>query len=91
VGRCRWGFGLPILAKKIGSDCPYAAVRSQYWINERADIFPTEFSYGAFADAQADARPKREGSCFFGIKGKKKLTCCSPKKVRQSDITDFVF
>ena len=82
------GVWAPILAKEMGVGLPMAPVRSQYWITERADIFPTDSPMVLLPDAQAYARPEG-GSLLFGIRESKSLVT-SPKEVPK-DITDFVF
>ena len=82
------GVWAPILAKEMGAGLPMAPVRSQYWITERADIFPTDSPMVLLPDAQAYARPEG-GSLLFGIRERKSLVA-SPKEV-PNDITDFVF
>lgn len=82
------GVWAPILAQAVGSGLPMAPVRSQYWITERADIFPVDSPMVLLPDAQAYARPEG-GSLLFGIRESKSLVA-SPKKVPR-DISDFVF
>lgn len=82
------GVWAPILAKEIGAGLPMAPVRSQYWITERAEIFPVDSPMVLLPDAQAYARPEG-GSLLFGIRESRSLVE-SPKKVPR-DITDFVF
>ncbi|RAJ11399.1 NAD(P)/FAD-dependent oxidoreductase [Arenibacter echinorum] len=82
------GVWAPILAKEMGVGLPMAPVRSQYWITERADIFPTNSPMVLLPDAQAYARPEG-GSLLFGIREKKSLVA-SPQDVPK-DIADFVF
>ncbi|WP_420322050.1 NAD(P)/FAD-dependent oxidoreductase [Flagellimonas sp.] len=82
------GVWAPILAEEVGVGLPMAPVRSQYWITERADIFPVESPMVLLPDAQAYARPEG-GSLLFGIRESNSLVA-SPKNV-PNDITDFVF
>ncbi len=82
------GIWAPILAKEIGAGLPMAPVRSQYWITERADIFPVDSPMVLLPDAQAYTRPEG-GSLLFGIRESKSLVA-SPKDVPK-DISDFVF
>lgn len=82
------GVWSPILAKEAGVNIPMAPVRSQYWITERADIFPVDSPMVLLPDAQAYARPEA-GSLLFGIRERNSLVA-SPKKV-PNDISDFVF
>lgn len=82
------GVWAPILAKEAGAGIPMAPVRSQYWITEKADIFPVDSPMVLIPDAQAYARPEG-GSLLFGIRESNSLVT-SPKKVPK-DITDFVF
>lgn len=82
------GVWAPIRALEMGVGLPMAPVRSQYWITERANIFPSDSPMVLLPDAQAYARPEG-GSLLFGIRERKPLVT-SPKKVPK-DITDFVF
>ncbi|MCK0190045.1 FAD-binding oxidoreductase [Arenibacter sp. F20364] len=82
------GVWAPIFAMEMGVGLPMAPVRSQYWITERADIFPLDSPMVLLPDAQAYVRPEG-GGLLFGIREKKSLVT-SPKMVPK-DITDFVF
>ena len=82
------GVWAPILAMEMGAGLPMAPVRSQYWITERAEIFPSDSPMVLLPDAQAYARPEG-GSLLFGIREKNSLVV-SPKEV-PNDINDFVF
>ncbi|PXX25991.1 FAD-binding oxidoreductase [Arenibacter sp. ARW7G5Y1] len=82
------GVWAPLLAKEMGVGLPMAPVRSQYWITERADIFPANSPMVLLPDAQAYARPEG-GGLLFGIREGKSLVA-SPKDVPR-DISDFVF
>ncbi len=82
------GVWAPILAKEASVRIPMAPVRSQYWITERADIFPVDSPMVLLPDAQAYARPEG-GSLLFGIRESNSLVA-SPKKI-PNDISDFVF
>ena len=82
------GIWAPILAREIGAGVPMAPVRSQYWITERDENFPTDSPMVLLPDAQAYARPEG-GSLLFGIREGKSLVA-SPKDVPK-DISDFVF
>ncbi len=82
------GVWAPILAGEIGVGIPMAPVRSQYWITEKADIFPMDSPMVLLPDAQAYARPEG-GSLLFGIREGGSLVA-SPKDVPK-DLTDFVF
>ncbi|MDX1365772.1 MAG: FAD-dependent oxidoreductase, partial [Arenibacter latericius] len=63
------GVWAPILAMEMGAGLPMAPVRSQYWITERAEIFPSDSPMVLLPDAQAYARPEG-GSLLFGIREK---------------------
>ena len=82
------GIWAPILAREIGAGIPMAPVRSQYWITERNENFPTDSPMVLLPDAQAYARPEG-GSLLFGIREGQSLVA-SPKDVPR-DISDFVF
>ena len=82
------GVWAPLLAGMVGAGLPMAPVRSQYWITERSDLFPTNSPMVLLPDAQAYARPEG-GGLLFGIREGKSLVA-SPKDVPK-DITDFVF
>lgn len=82
------GVWAPLLAEEVGAGLPMAPVRSQYWITERSDLFPTNSPMVLLPDAQAYARPEG-GGLLFGIREGKSLVA-SPKDVPK-DITDFVF
>ena len=82
------GVWAPLLAEEVGAGLPMAPVRSQYWITERSDLFPTNSPMVLLPDAQAYARPEG-GGLLFGIREGKSLVA-SPKNVPK-DITDFVF
>lgn len=82
------GVWAPILAKEVNAGLPMAPVRSQYWITEKADIFPVDSPMVLLPDAQAYARPEG-GSLLFGIRESKSLVA-SPTKVPR-DISDFIF
>ncbi|TKK65126.1 FAD-binding oxidoreductase [Ilyomonas limi] len=78
----------PIFAKQAGVDLPMAPTRSQYWITERADIFPLNSPIVLLPDAQAYARPEG-GSLLFGIREKKSFSV-SPKNI-PADVSHFSF
>ena len=82
------GAWAPILAKQAGVHLPMAPTRSQYWITEKAAIFPVNSPIVLLPDAQAYARPEG-GSLLFGIREKKSFTA-SPEKI-PNDIANFVF
>ena len=82
------GAWAPLLAKQAGIHLPMAPTRSQYWITEKATIFPVNSPIVLLPDAQAYARPEG-GSLLFGIREKKSFTV-SPAQV-PADISQFVF
>ena len=65
-----------------------APIRSQYWITEKAEIFPVNSPIVLLPDAQAYARPEG-GSLLFGIREKKSLSV-SPKNI-PADVSHFCF
>jgi 4-methylaminobutanoate oxidase (formaldehyde-forming) len=82
------GAWAPVFAMQAGIGLPMAPVRSQYWITEKADIFPVNSSMVLLPDAQAYARPEG-GSLLFGIREANSLSA-SPKEI-PSDISHFPF
>ena len=82
------GAWAPIFAAQAGIGLPMAPVRSQYWITERADIFPMNSPMVILPDAQAYARPEG-GSLLFGIREANSLSM-SPKDIPR-DISGFPF
>lgn len=82
------GAWAPIFAKQAGIDLPMAPTRSQYWITERADIFPVNSSIVLLPDAQAYARPEG-GSLLFGIREKRSFSV-SPEKI-PAEVSHFSF
>ncbi|HEX5025492.1 MAG TPA: FAD-binding oxidoreductase [Agriterribacter sp.] len=82
------GAWAPIWAIQAGVGIPMAPVRSQYWITDRADIFPENSPMVLLPDAQAYARPEG-GALLFGVREQKSL-CASPKDV-PADISEFRF
>jgi 4-methylaminobutanoate oxidase (formaldehyde-forming) len=73
---------------QAGIGLPMAPVRSQYWITEKADIFPVSSPMVLLPDAQAYARPEG-GSLLFGIREANSFNT-SPKEI-PSDISHFSF
>jgi len=82
------GAWAPILAAQAGISLPMAPVRSQYWITEKAAIFPVSSPMVLLPDAQAYARPEG-GSLLFGIRETNSFSV-SPKNI-PSDISHFSF
>lgn len=82
------GAWAPVWAMQTGTGIPMAPVRSQYWITDKADIFPAEGPMVLLPDAQAYARPEG-GALLFGVREQKSLYA-SPDKI-PDDISDFVF
>ncbi|MGK2864273.1 MAG: NAD(P)/FAD-dependent oxidoreductase [Chitinophagaceae bacterium] len=82
------GAWAPVLAAQAGIGIPMAPVRSQYWITEKADIFPVHSPMVLLPDAQAYARPEG-GSLLFGIRESNSLSA-SPNKI-PNDISQFKF
>jgi 4-methylaminobutanoate oxidase (formaldehyde-forming) len=78
----------PIFARQAGIGLPMAPVRSQYWITEKADIFPINSPMVLLPDAQAYARFEG-GSLLFGIRETNSFSV-SPKEI-PSDISHFSF
>lgn len=82
------GAWAPIWAMQTGTAIPMAPVRSQYWITEKADIFPEHAPMVLLPDAQAYARPEG-GALLFGVREQKSLYA-SPDRI-PDDINHFVF
>ena len=82
------GAWAPIFAMQAGIGLPMAPVRSQYWITEKADIFPVSSPMVLLPDAQAYARPEG-GSLLFGIREQNSFSA-SPNDI-PSDIHHFSF
>ena len=82
------GAWAPIFAAQAGIGLPMAPVRSQYWITEKADIFPVNSPMVILPDAQAYTRPEG-GSLLFGIRETNSFSV-SPKDI-PSDISHFSF
>lgn len=82
------GAWAPIFAAQAGIGLPMAPVRSQYWITEKAYIFPVNSPMVLLPDAQAYARPEG-GSLLFGIREANSFSA-SPKEI-PNDISHFKF
>jgi 4-methylaminobutanoate oxidase (formaldehyde-forming) len=82
------GAWAPVFAMQAGIGLPMAPVRSQYWITDKADIFPANSPMVLLPDAQAYARPEG-GSLLFGIREANSFSA-SPKEI-PSDISHFPF
>jgi len=82
------GAWAPVFAAQAGIGLPMAPVRSQYWITEKADIFPVNSPMVLLPDAQAYARPEGR-NLLFGIREANSLSA-SPKEI-PSDISHFPF
>ena len=82
------GAWAPVFAAQAGIGLPMAPVRSQYWITERAPVFPAGSPIVLLPDAQAYARPEG-GSLLFGVREKKSFSV-SPEEV-PADIQGFSF
>ncbi len=82
------GAWAPVLAAQAGIGLPMAPVRSQYWITEKADIFPADSPMVLLPDAQAYARPEG-GNLLFGIREQHSFSA-SPKDI-PADISHFPF
>jgi 4-methylaminobutanoate oxidase (formaldehyde-forming) len=78
----------PIFAAQAGIGLPMAPVRSQYWITEKAAIFPTHSPMVLIPDAQAYARPEG-GNLLFGIRERNSFSL-SPKEI-PPDIAHYPF
>ncbi|PVD52870.1 FAD-binding oxidoreductase [Terrimonas sp.] len=77
-----------VLSMQTGTAIPMAPVRSQYWITEKADIFPVDGPMVLLPDAQAYARPEG-GALLFGVREHQSLYA-SPDKL-PDDISNFMF
>lgn len=77
-----------VLSMQTGTGIPMAPVRSQYWITEKADIFPADGPMVLLPDAQAYARPEG-GALLFGVREQHSLYA-SPDKL-PDNISHFVF
>lgn len=82
------GAWAPIFAAQAGIGLPMAPVRSQYWITEKADIFPVNSPMVLLPDAQAYARPEG-GNLLFGVRESHSFSA-SPKEI-PNDISHFKF
>lgn len=82
------GAWAPIWARAALTVIPMAPVRSQYWITEKADIFPANGPMVLLPDARAYARPEG-GALLFGVRERRSLYA-SPDKI-PADISEFVF
>ncbi len=82
------GVWAPVLAARAGIGLPMAPVRSQYWITEKAALFPEDSPMVILPDAHAYARPEG-GRLLFGIREKKSMAV-SPKDL-PSDLSHFTF
>lgn len=82
------GAWAPIFAAQAGIGLPMAPVRSQYWITDKASIFPVKSPMVLLPDAQAYARPEG-GNLLFGIREANSFSI-SPKEI-PSDISHFPF
>ena len=82
------GAWAPIIAAQAGIGLPMAPVRSQFWITEKADIFPKNSPMVLLPDAQAYARPEG-GSLLFGVRENRSFSI-SPESI-PNDISHFTF
>lgn len=82
------GAWAPIFAAQVGIGLPMAPVRSQYWITDKASVFPINSPMVLLPDAQAYARPEG-GNLLFGIREANSFSV-SPKEI-PSDISHFAF
>ena len=82
------GAWAPIFAAQAGIGLPMAPVRSQYWITEKATIFPVNSPMVLLPDAQAYARPEG-GNLLFGLRESHSFSV-SPKEI-PNDISQFKF
>jgi 4-methylaminobutanoate oxidase (formaldehyde-forming) len=82
------GAWAPIFAAQAGIGLPMAPVRSQFWITEKADIFPKQSPMVLLPDAQAYARPEG-GSLLFGVRENRSFSI-SPRNIPK-DISHFTF
>lgn len=82
------GAWAPIFAAQAGIGLPMAPVRSQFWITEKATIFPVDSPMVLLPDAQAYARPEG-GNLLFGIRESNSLSA-SAKEI-PTDISQFKF
>lgn len=82
------GAWAPVLAAQAGTGIPMAPVRSQYWITEKANIFPESMPMVLLPDAQAYTRPEG-GALLFGLR-EKQSKYAAPNQL-PDNISDFVF
>lgn len=82
------GAWAPVWAMQTGTGIPMAPVRSQYWITDKADIFPEHAPMVLLPDVRAYARPEG-GALLFGVREQNSLYA-SPDRI-PDDISDFVF
>ena len=82
------GAWAPIWAMDTAVGIPMAPVRSQYWITEKADIFPADGPMVLLPDVRAYARPEG-GALLLGVREQQSLYV-SPNKI-PDDISQFVF
>lgn len=82
------GAWAPIFAAQAGIGLPMAPVRSQFWITEKATIFPVDSPMVLLPDAQAYARPEG-GNLLFGVRESNSLSA-SAKEI-PTDISQFKF
>lgn len=82
------GAWAPVFAMQAGIGLPMAPVRSQYWITEKAAVFPFNSPIVLLPDAQAYARPEG-GALLFGIREARSFSA-SPKEI-PSDISQYAF
>jgi len=82
------GAWAPVFAAQAGIGLPMAPVRSQYWITDKAPVFPIHSPMVLLPDAQAYARPEG-GNLLFGIRETNSFSV-SPKEI-PSDISHFPF
>lgn len=78
----------PLFARQAGIGLPMAPTRSQYWITEKNEIFPTNSPIVLLPDAQAYTRPEG-GSLLFGIRERNSLSV-SPDTI-PANVNDFQF
>nr|MBI1229997.1 FAD-dependent oxidoreductase [Cytophagales bacterium] len=76
------------LAKQVGVGLPMAAVRSQYWITERTNLYPSNMPMVLLPDAQAYLRPE-SGALLIGIRERQSMVV-SPDDL-PDDMGDVIF
>ena len=82
------GVWAPILAHQGGFGLPLAPVRSQYWITDRSNCFPSQSPMVLLPDAQAYTRPE-SGALLVGIRERQSMVI-SPANL-PNDLEGYAF